>query len=342
MGLAAIVAVLGIAAPAEAVPARGAEGPRTRPVARAGVAPGAGAAAVSPAAPVSATATASKSDVTLGETFTVEVKAMGPTGSAFLFPPSATQEAFELRGLPADSAALAPGVRRYLARLFAVGEAQLPPIPVRYRLADGRTGEVATAPLPLHVASLLPKDKSEQKLADVRPPVRLAVGAAFWVGLTTAVLLLAALAWWIASRRRAVSPAAVAVVPEIEPHEEAARALAALIASGRLAAGEYRPFYIELTAISKRYLERRLGAPVLEMTTSEMLAYLRSSPPAADLASTLRDLSGAADQIKFARGRGLSEEAERHLAAVRALVAALEERLRPKAAPGSPEGGQAA
>jgi len=57
----------------------------------------------------------------------------------------------------------------------------------------------------------------------------------------------------------------------------------------------------------------------------------------------MRDLSGAADQIKFARGSGLQEEAERHLAATRALIEALETRLRAAApANGATAGGQAA
>jgi hypothetical protein len=54
----------------------------------------------------------------------------------------------------------------------------------------------------------------------------------------------------------------------------------------------------------------------------------------------MRDLAQAADQIKFARGQGLAQAAERHLAAVRALVPALEARLHP--APETPEEGKAA
>ena len=81
--------------------------------------------------------------------------------------------------------------------------------------------------------------------------------------------------------------------------------------------------------MAKRYLERRLGAPVLEMTTAETLAFLRGHPHGGDLLPVMRDVAEAADRIKFAKGQGLSQEAERHLAAVRALVPALEARLRP-------------
>jgi hypothetical protein len=80
---------------------------------------------------------------------------------------------------------------------------------------------------------------------------------------------------------------------------------------------------------------------VLEMTTAETLAFLRSHDHGGDVLPVMRDLAGAADRIKFARGQGLAAEAERHLAAVRALVPALEARLRPPA-PGTPEEGKAA
>jgi ParB-like chromosome segregation protein Spo0J len=127
-------------------------------------------------------------------------------------------------------------------------------------------------------------------------------------------LLAAALVTWLVRRRRAALPMAAPAVPALEPDVEAKRALEALIASGKLARGELRAFYIELTAIAKRYLERRLDAPIAEMTSAEMVAHLREHPLAIDLAPLLRDLSGAADRIKFAKGQGVIEEAERHLA----------------------------
>jgi hypothetical protein len=284
-----------------------------------------------------ATATASKAEVSVGETFVVEVRANGPAGTTFTFPPEAAQDAFELH-TAASASPPPPGTWRYDAAVFALGDAAVPPIPVRYRLADGTEGQVETAAVPLKVVSLLPKDKGEQKLADIRGPVGVGVGRAFWIALGAAVVVLAGLAFLLWSRRRRKEPERAPIVPALEPDEEARRALDALVASGRLRRAEYRPFYIELVAIAKRYLERRLDAPVVEMTTAEMLACLHGNSQAADLAPAMRDLAGAADRIKFARGAGLHDEAERHLKATRALVETLEGRLRPAA----PQGGQAA
>ncbi len=283
-------------------------------------------------------ATAAKTEVSVGEPFMVEVRGTGPAGTTFTFPPEVVQESFELRLAPAGSSPIFPGRQRYLATVFALGDAQVPAIPVRYRLGDGTEGEVTTAPVALKVVSLLPRDKREQKLADIRGPMGLPIGRAFWVGLGVLLVVLAGLAFRLWSRRKQTATTAAALGPALAPDEEAQRALEALLASGRLARGEYRPFYIELTAVAKRYLQRRTGAPVVEMTSAEMLAHLRSSPYAALLAAPMRDLAGAADQIKFARGAGLHDEAERHLAAVGTLIRALEAQLRPSV----PEGGKAA
>jgi hypothetical protein len=280
---------------------------------------------------VRVTATPARSDVTVGETFALELKATGPDGTAYTFPADASTDAFELRSpLPPPDAPPPPqGVHRYEAAVFALGSVEIPPIPVRYRLPDGATGEASSAPVKLKVVSLLPKGE-EPKLADVKPPVPVGVGRAFWIALAVAFALAAALAAWLWRRRqRRSAPAAPAAAPPAPPDVEALRALDELEAQGLPARGEHRAFYIALTAVAKRYLERRLSAPILEMTTAETLAFLRGHPQADGLHTTVRDVAEAADRIKFARAEGLAAEAERHLTAVRGLVRTLEARLAP-------------
>lgn len=296
-------------------------------------APGPPAAAA--AGPVSVQATASKAEVKPGEPFTVELKATGPAGTSYRFLSEATGDSFELRTLAASGggkAAVPPGVHRYEAAVFALDEVEIPPIPVSYRLPDGTAGEARSAPLALRVVSVLPKDPQQQKLADIRGPLALSIAPVFWLALAASVLLAVAAAVWALRRRRAAA-VAPAPRPELPADVEALGALDALAGSGLLAGSEYRAYYIRLTGIAKRYLERRLGAPVLEMTTAETLAFLRGHPVAGALLTAARDLAEAADRIKFAKGEGLAAEAERHLAAVRALVQELEQRLRPAEPP---------
>lgn len=281
---------------------------------------------------ITATATPSKTEVTVGEVFALDVTAQGPAGTTWTFPAETGDEQAELRtpaGPPA--APPAPGTHRYEAALFAVGEAQVPPIAVKYRLPDGTEGSVSTRPVTLRILSVLPKDPKEQKLADIRPPVSVAIGPAFWVLAGVVIVLLAALVVAFLRRRRAAA-APQPAAPALSPDAAALLALDRLAASGLLRGGDYRAFYIELAAIAKRYLEERLAAPVLEMTSSEAVAFLRGHVHGGALAPLLRDLAVAADRIKFARGEGLVEEGDRHLLAVRGLVATLEDRLRPRPA----------
>jgi hypothetical protein len=149
------------------------------------------------------------------------------------------------------------------------------------------------------------------------------------VALVVAVLLVAGLVTWLVRRRRNEAGADAVPEPRTPADVEALGALDQLVASGLLDARAFREFYIRLTAIAKRYLERRLEAPVLEMTTAETLGFLREHEHGGELLPVIRDLAQAADRIKFARGQGLAEAAEGHLAAVRALVPTLETRLRP-------------
>jgi hypothetical protein len=289
---------------------------------------------------VRVTAVPAKSEVTVGETFLVEVRAEGPAGTSWTFAAEAGDEHVELRAAspaspaPAAAASAAPpeNVMRYEATLFALKDAAVPEVSVKYRLPDGSEGEAHSEPVPLRVASLLPKDTKEQQLADIRGPVSLGIGRAFWIAALLLTTALIGLALWLVKRRR---PREAAATPRLElaPDVEALGALEALLATGQLERDEYRPFYITLTAIAKRYLERRLGAPVLEMTSAEMSACLRAHPHGQAFVSAMRELSTAADQIKFAKGTGQHEQAERHVQNVRDLLAGLEARLRPQTAP---------
>jgi hypothetical protein len=275
-----------------------------------------------------ARATAAKTEVTVGETFVVEVTAEGPAGTLFSFPADAGNDRVELWTV-AEASPPPPAQHRYHALVLALGEAEVPGIAVKYRLPAGNEGETTTAPIPLRVVSVLPKDPGEQKLAEIRGPLSLSIGTAFWIALAIVLIALAGSTAWLWRRRRRKGLPAPAA-PPLAPDQEALRSLESLAAAGLLARGEHRAFYIALTTIAKRYLERRLEAPVLEMTSAEMMAFLRDGPRGADLLPALKDLSRAADQIKFALGRGLPAEGERHLAAIRDLVVRLEERLRPK------------
>jgi hypothetical protein len=299
---------------------------------------GLGASARALASEPAVAAQASKTDVSVGERFVVELRLSGPDGTTWNVPEAPGDEKVELRPAPAGETPVPPDLRRFEAAVYATGEVEVPSIAVVYRPPDGPEGEARTEPIPLRVLSVLPKDKEEQKLVDIRGPLGLSVGPAFWVACGVLLLAVGGLVYWLFRRRRRADTLKPSGPPPLPPDVEARQRLDRLAASGLLARGELRAFYIELVQIAKGYLERRLVAPVLEMTSSEMVAFLRDHPAAGWLASPARELASAADEIKFARGAGLTQQAERHLQAVREWIPRLEEQLRPKL----PAGGEAA
>lgn len=266
--------------------------------------------------------------VTVGEPFTVEVHGEGPAGTRWEFPPrvespDAVLDRVEITG---DGTAA-----RYRATVFALDQVALPAVAVPYRLADGSGGEVAPQPPLVRVASLLPDDPAQQRLAALRPPVSLPAGAPFWAALGLLGACLAVVGgWWWRYRRRPVGGAAAPVLPPLPPAEEARAALQRLEEAGLVERGELRAFYIELMFVAKRYLERRLEAPVLEMTSAETVAFLRDHPMARRVGGVVRDLTAAADPVKFARGEGDEDRARRHLQQARGLVDELEQALAPQ------------
>ncbi|MFH1177579.1 MAG: hypothetical protein V1750_09255, partial [Acidobacteriota bacterium] len=144
-------------------------------------------------APVRVSATASASEVSVGQAFTVEVRGEGPAGTIWDFPAAPGDEKLELQAeLPTPGATPTPGAQRYRAAAFVVTDARVPAIKVRYRLPGGASGEVQTAPIQLQITTLLPKDPAEHKLADIRSPVGLPLGASFGALVATAVVALGA------------------------------------------------------------------------------------------------------------------------------------------------------
>jgi Domain of unknown function (DUF4381) len=284
---------------------------------------------------VRVTATPSKSEVALGETFSLDVKATGPAGTVWIFPDQAGNDDVDVRTPAAAPRTSAPsedsGTHRYEAAAVALTDVAVPPIEVHYRLPDGTEGEASTEAVPLKVLSVLPKDPGEQTLADIRGPLSVPIAIVFWVAVAICAALLAALTAWLLKRRRR-KPTSAPPVAEQTPDAEARAALDRLAASDYLTRGDHRAYYIALTDVAKRYLERRLGAPVLEMTSSEMVTFLRDREEGRGLWSAARELSAAADQVKFAQGAAVFEEARRHMAAVRQMIDALEEKLGPSAA----------
>ena len=140
-----------------------------------------------------------------------------------------------------------------------------------------------------------------------------------WLYVLLGVLVLAGLAWlaWHLWQRRKKPVPAVPAPPPVPAHIEALAALDALAAQKDISA---KPYYYKLSAILRRYLERRYRFPAAEMTTEELLPQLDRLPLDADLPYGGKTFCLSADPIKFAGMPAGRQQMNAHMELTRHFV----------------------
>lgn len=98
--------------------------------------------------------------------------------------------------------------------------------------------------------------------------------------------------------------------PEMPADVEALSALKRLKEKQLWQNGENELYFIELTAILRRYVFRRFGISAPEMTTTQFLGELGSQPKLSGYNAEMSRLLELADFIKFAKGRSMPGENE--------------------------------
>jgi len=222
---------------------------------------------------------------------------------------------------------------RLVLLTYLDGQVEVPSLTVRFRLPNGQAGEVRSAPVTLTVQPATPPAGDPAGLLrDLKKPLGL-----FPLGQVLLLALLAAAvvggAWWYARKRKWIGPL-VPPAPPRPPEEMARERLAALRASGWLAAGDSKAYYSELSDILRRYLEARFGVAALDRTTQELIRELKKSGTQRQDLGVVRDVLDHSDLAKFAKAHLGEKEADAAWQAVSEWV----ERTSPRAAaPGSPQ-----
>jgi LPXTG-motif cell wall-anchored protein len=175
---------------------------------------------------------------------------------------------------------------------------------------DGRKHTLQTEGLTVTIASVL--EDEVPSLDDLKPmadPVELPTTGRTILWLTALILLLAAggglFAW-----RRLRRQAAEAAVP-LSPRELAWLEFERLI-QRNLAQEDVKLFYVELTGVVRRYIERTTGVRAPEQTTEEFLSQIALGTKfAAEESRRLKDFLESADLVKFAAHQPLAEDIEK-------------------------------
>ncbi len=213
--------------------------------------------------------------------------------------------------------------RRRLVKTFVLdpihpGDYLLPAMIIRY----GDAQELTLPPLAFRARELTPEELEavahfeaitgpETLLRRRISPMWLALGA----GCIAALL---AAAWAYYRMRRG---AAEMAAPPPPPWETALRRLDELELRRLPESGRFEPYYVDLSAILRYYIEDRFGLHAPEQTTPEFLdAASRSGLLRADQQEFLADFLRHCDRVKFARYVPKTQEMEEGMALVRQFV----------------------
>lgn len=249
----------------------------------------------------------------VGEPVVIEVKVISQTGVQV--PPIEYVKEWGDWELLSDKTGVKRKVENHFARVdqvtlrtFVSGEVEVPAVIQPFRGADQRDGEFRSAPLSLKVAPLSPRpDDQPGRIRGLKDQRGLL--SPWWVAAL--VLLLTAVAGvvvWLLRRKQ--TQEALAPEPVLPPEVVARQRLAALRASRRLAEGQFKGYYSELSDILRRYLEQRYHVTAPDLTTHELMRALKKSGLKITETNLIRDVLDQSDMVKFAKFQPQEKDAQ--------------------------------
>ena len=275
-------------------------------------------------APVSVQASVDRSQITIGDPlrYTVEVSAAADT--EVLMPVlSGTLGDFTISDFGELPSRKENGrtivARWYTLTIFITGDHLVPAPTVHYRTPGEELREVAGNEVLVGVTSVLAQEKNAADIRDIKPPEEVPFdwrpyGIA--AGVVAAIGLLGGGLFYFLNR-----PGRQRLLPPEPPHEVALAALNKLRARHLIEDGKCEEYYVQLSAIVRRYLEDRFSVRAPEMTTEEFLVAVagdgRLAPPHRRL---LGDFLSQADLVKFARHLPTLQDSDNAHAAARRFV----------------------
>ncbi len=278
---------------------------------------------------VSLTVRAGDDTVSPLDTIDVSIELTAPDGLQVALPADFSDrlDGLTLLGSFEEEPLVAAGVRRRVVRLHlrpVVGapRLRLAPFAVRFPDASAPAKEAwfPSKPLVFKPAPALPPgEKAPSDVEDGLKPLWIPpTGREIlrWALLSVSGLLAAAmlvlLVRWILRRIK---------LARMAPRERALFELKSLLARHLVARGRFKEFYVELTHVVRRYIERRHGIRAPEQTTEEFLQEAaRSGSFTPETLARLRDFLSSADLVKFAGVDASESTAESAAASARAYL----------------------
>ncbi|MGD9873381.1 MAG: hypothetical protein AB7T27_03835 [Kiritimatiellia bacterium] len=258
----------------------------------------------------------------VGDMVTMELTAIHPTGTVLRIPEVGRGKQLIVRKQDAET--LRTGDKfetslRYELTSFEIGDHLLPSGMVEC-VQSGQV--IFSTPFPagqISVESIL--QPNEKEMRDIEGLAKWPGTVPRWVWALLIVVVLAVVAALILRRILTKPRTILQVPPGPLPHERALNALHHLREKGYIEKEEVEPFYVELSAIVRTYLEDRFNLRAPERTTEEFIREAANSRTLSVQHQQLtRDFLEQSDMVKFARHRPGRKEMLDGLSAGETLV----------------------
>ncbi len=266
-----------------------------------------GVAAAAAADPVNAAATLDRTTITVGDPAFLTVYADAEAGYQVADPTIAhTVGDLEVLEVLPSGRSTRPGgtlrwTFRYRVTAWVVGDLGVPPIEIPYNGPNGVTGVATTAPILLHVASVIKDGEDTSDVKPLKPQLdlpeafvaklaRIAMGIAAAAAFTA----LAGVIFWMLLRRREH----VAAEERLTPVQRALRELDALAEQRLPEKGRTAEHYQLLTASLRRYAVQRFGVDP-GRTSRELRAALERAGVDRTQAGAIYEILREGDEVRF-------------------------------------------
>ncbi len=195
----------------------------------------------------------------------------------------------------------------YLLDTYVTGESTIPKTTIKYR-QKGQTvwNEAEIKEQKITVRSMLEKAGHDAALRDIKEPVNLPQKLNFY--FIMAILILAAIL--AVSTVFLLKTRDTRELTRFKPaHEIAYEQLAALKKKNLIEQGRIKEFYIEISDITRHYIENRFNIKAPDMTTEEFFIKVKVHPQFnAEHKMLLKDFLVCCDLVKFAKYSPSQEE----------------------------------
>lgn len=192
----------------------------------------------------------------------------------------------------------------YIISTFDVGEYEIPPVEIKYKLSKEKEERVLkTDKINIVVESVKPSEAGDIK--EIKPPVDIPYNwkpEVLWTSVGIGTFLVIFLCWYIFKKRKKLKDMLSYQTEPMQPAEEIAyERLRKLAESDLLLNGLIKEYYMEISQIIRQYVEGRYKIIAMELTTTDLLNSMIDDGILSEHIIMFEEFLNKCDLVKFAK-----------------------------------------